>query len=195
MPRICLRPSNPAGARDPFGGIKWPECEGNHYYQHQYQHQHQHQNDVLQEWEGNMSGSLPPRSPYASVACCWDAMQTFPYLEIKGCGLEGVDFDGDDDGNENKTEVGEAWNIEDDIDDSNDKDGKLHFYKKNCDIRKHSTCCKTCESCRMSYSECIALTTPLHSWAFRFLQPFLITLLHHSYCKHNRSLNKAVCDV
>jgi hypothetical protein len=35
--------------------------------------------------------------------------------------LEGVDFDGNDDGNENKIEAGEAWNTEDDIDDSNDK--------------------------------------------------------------------------
>jgi hypothetical protein len=41
--------------------------------------------------------------------------------------LKGVDFGGDDDGNKNKTEVGEAWNIEDDIVDSNDKDGKLHL--------------------------------------------------------------------
>jgi len=60
------------------------------------------------------------------VACCWGAMETFSYLEVKGCGLEGVDFDGDDDGNENKIEAGEAWNIEDDIDDFNDKKGKLN---------------------------------------------------------------------
>jgi len=72
-------------------------------------------------------GSLSPYSPYSSVACCWDAMKTFPCLEVKGCGLEGVDFGGDGDGNENKIDVGEAWNIEDDIDDCNDKDGKLHL--------------------------------------------------------------------
>jgi len=52
-------------------------------------------------------------------------METFSYLEVKVCGLEGVDFDGDDDGKENKIEAGEAWNIEDDIDDFNDKKGKL----------------------------------------------------------------------
>jgi hypothetical protein len=40
--------------------------------------------------------------------------------------LEGVDFDGDDDGNENKIEVEEVWNFEDDIDNSNDKKVKLH---------------------------------------------------------------------
>jgi len=45
----------------------------------------------------------------------------------KGCALEGVDFGGDNDGNEHKIEVGEAWNIEDDIYDSNDKGGKLHL--------------------------------------------------------------------
>jgi hypothetical protein len=35
-------------------------------------------------------------------------MKTFCYLEVEGCGLKGVDFGGDDDGNKNKTEVGEA---------------------------------------------------------------------------------------
>jgi hypothetical protein len=35
-------------------------------------------------------------------------MKFFFYLEVKGCGLEGVDFDGDDDGNENKIEVEEV---------------------------------------------------------------------------------------
>jgi hypothetical protein len=35
-------------------------------------------------------------------------MKTFPYLEVKECGLEGVDFGGDDDGNENEIEVGET---------------------------------------------------------------------------------------
>ena len=109
-----------------------------------------------------MSCSLPPRSPYASMACCWDSMKTFPYLEVKGYGLEGVDFDSDDNGNENKTEVREAWNTEDHIDNSNEKDGKLHLHIKICDIRKHSTCCNTCEGVGMSYRECIAFTTPLH---------------------------------
>jgi hypothetical protein len=48
-------------------------------------------------------------------------MKTFSYLEVKGCGLEDVDFDGDDDSNKNKIEAGEARNIEDDIDDANNK--------------------------------------------------------------------------
>jgi hypothetical protein len=41
--------------------------------------------------------------------------------------LVGIDFGGDGDDNENKMEVGEARNIEDDIDYCNEKDGKLHF--------------------------------------------------------------------
>jgi hypothetical protein len=43
--------------------------------------------------------------------------------------MEDVDFGGEVDGNENKIKVGEAWNIEDDIDYSNDKDGKLYLKK------------------------------------------------------------------
>jgi hypothetical protein len=35
-------------------------------------------------------------------------MKTFPYLEVKGCGMEDVDFGGEVDGNENKIKVGEA---------------------------------------------------------------------------------------